>query len=52
MLTSVIETYSEGFVLAINNKWGSGKTTFIRMWEQDLKDRNFKTISFLCVVHL
>jgi hypothetical protein len=46
VLTSVIETYSEGFVLAINNKWGSGKTTFIRMWEQDLKDRNFKTIYF------
>lgn len=46
VLTNVIETYSDGFVLAINNKWGTGKTTFIRMWEQDLKDNKFKTIYF------
>lgn len=46
VLTNVIETYSDGFVLAINNKWGTGKTTFIRMWEQDLKDNEFKTIYF------
>jgi hypothetical protein len=46
VLTNVIKTYSDGFVLAINNKWGTGKTTFIRMWEQDLKDNEFKTIYF------
>jgi hypothetical protein len=46
VLTNVIETYSDGFVLAINNKWGTGKTTFIRMWEQDLRDNGFKTIYF------
>ena len=30
ILTNVIETYSDGFVLALNNKWGTGKTTFIK----------------------
>lgn len=46
ILTSIIENYPEGFVLAINNKWGTGKTTFVRMWEQLLKNKDFKTIYF------
>ena len=45
-LNSLIETYSEGFVLAINNRWGSGKTTFIKMWQQNLINQNYKTIYF------
>ena len=39
ILTGIINSYSEGFVLAINNKWGTGKTTFIKMWQQDLKNK-------------
>lgn len=46
VLTTIVSTYSEGFVLAINNKWGAGKTTFVKMWEQQLKDLNFETIYF------
>ena len=46
VLTALVENYSAGFVLAINNKWGTGKTTFIKMWEQDLKDQGFQTIYF------
>jgi hypothetical protein len=46
VLTGLIENYSNGFVLAINNKWGTGKTTFVKMWEQDLKDREYHTIYF------
>lgn len=45
-LTSIIENYPEGFVLAINNKWGTGKTTFVKMWEQTLKNSGYKTIYF------
>ncbi|MBT0810161.1 hypothetical protein KIH41_02555 [Litoribacter ruber] len=45
-LTSVIENYPDGFVLAINNKWGTGKTTFVKMWEQMLINNDFKTIYF------
>jgi hypothetical protein len=26
VLTDLVNSYSEGFVLAINNKWGTGKT--------------------------
>jgi KAP family P-loop domain len=46
VLTNIVSTYADGFVLAINNKWGTGKTTFIRMWERDLKDKGFKTVLF------
>lgn len=45
-LTDVIKFYSDGFVMAINNKWGTGKTTFIKMWQQYLINDGFKTIYF------
>lgn len=38
VLTSLITTYDDGFVLALNNKWGEGKTTFVRMWQKKFKD--------------
>ena len=46
VLTNIINSYSNGFVLAINNKWGTGKTTFVKMWEQDLKDKEYQTVYF------
>lgn len=46
VLTGIINSYFDGFVLAINNKWGTGKTTFIKMWEQDLKDKKYQTVYF------
>jgi hypothetical protein len=45
-LTSIVRNYADGFVLAINNEWGSGKTTFVKMWQQHLKNDNFQTIYF------
>lgn len=46
VLTSIVSTYADGFVLAINNKWGAGKTTFVKMWEQELKDKDYQTVYF------
>lgn len=45
-LTNIVNFYSDGFVLAINNKWGTGKTTFIKMWQQHLINNDFETIYF------
>ncbi len=45
-LTEIIDTYSNGFVLAIDNKWGAGKTTFIKMWEAKLKKNGYNTVYF------
>ena len=45
-LAKVVETYAEGFVLSINNPWGTGKTTFIKMWQAMLVNQGFKTVYF------
>lgn len=46
VLTDIVKTYTNGFVLAINNEWGTGKTTFVKMWQQQLKNEGFQTIYF------
>jgi len=46
VLTNLVETYADGFVLAINNEWGTGKSTFVKMWQQQLKNQGFKTLYF------
>jgi hypothetical protein len=46
VLTSIVENYADGFVLAVDNEWGTGKTTFIKMWRQYLEDNEFSTLYF------
>lgn len=46
VLTELVGTYADGFVLAINNEWGTGKTTFVKMWQQYLIRHDFQTIYF------
>lgn len=47
ILTDIVSVYSKfGCVLALNGEWGSGKTTFVKMWKQDLENKNFKTLYF------
>jgi nucleoside-triphosphatase THEP1 len=46
VLTNIVNSFADGFVLAINNEWGAGKTTFVKMWQQQLKNEGFQTIYF------
>ncbi|WP_163378449.1 P-loop NTPase fold protein [Cyclobacterium sp. SYSU L10401] len=46
VLSDIVSTFSDGFVLAINNEWGTGKTTFVKMWQQQLRNDSFQTIYF------
>lgn len=47
ILTDIVSFYGQsGCVMAITGEWGSGKTTFIRMWSQMLKNMKFKTLYF------
>lgn len=46
ILAEVIGIYADGFVLAINNEWGTGKTTFVKMWAQELSNRGYRTVYF------
>jgi hypothetical protein len=46
ILTTLVGSYADGFVLAVDNEWGTGKTTFIKMWQQKLNNNAFKTVYF------
>jgi predicted KAP-like P-loop ATPase len=46
VLTEIVGTFADGFVLAINNEWGTGKTTFAKMWMQSLSNDGFQTVYF------
>lgn len=47
-LTSVISNFSplhdESFVLSLNARYGSGKTTFLKMWQTKLEEDGYKVI--------
>ena len=38
-LTDVVLSYQDGVVFALNGAWGSGKTTFVKMWKQYLMNQ-------------
>lgn len=44
-LTKICDLYEDGFVLALNGTWGTGKTSFIEMWVASLQ-KNRKTAYF------
>lgn len=44
ILRYLIMNNADGFVLSINNGWGTGKTTFIRMFMRDLELNQFDKI--------
>lgn len=47
MLTGLCDQFShKGAVLALNGDWGSGKTTFLRMWKQSLLNDGYRPIYF------
>ena len=46
ILTHLIGSVEGPCVLAIDAAWGTGKTTFIRMWSQYLRNENFPVIEF------
>ncbi|MCW3805728.1 KAP family P-loop NTPase fold protein [Plebeiibacterium marinum] len=46
ILTQIITNYTCGFVLGLNSTWGTGKTTFVKMWQQHLKNEGFKTLYY------
>lgn len=45
-LTSIIKSYADGFVMSINNEWGTGKTTFVKMLQAHLTKEGLSTIYF------
>lgn len=46
MLTGVISTVQAPVVLAIDSSWGTGKTTFVKLWKQYLENNKFRCIYY------
>lgn len=46
VLTEFVLSANDSVVVCIDAPWGQGKTTFLRMWEQHLKNNNIPTIYF------
>jgi len=46
ILTQFLKMIKEPFVLAIDSSWGTGKTTFLKMWIELLKSGNTSCIYF------
>lgn len=45
-LTKLVNNYADGFVLALNNEWGAGKTTFVKMWQAHLAKEGVQSLYF------
>jgi len=45
-LTQFVTSTNDSMVVCIDAPWGQGKTTFLKMWEQHLKDNNIPTLYF------
>ena len=43
-LTRIIDNIEMGCTISLTGEWGSGKTTFLRMWRQDLINNRFPTV--------
>lgn len=46
VLTDVVEAYKGGAVIALNGAWGTGKTTFLKMWKQHLENTGFPVVYY------
>ena len=46
VLTSIIGSVEGPCVLSVDAPWGSGKTTFLKIWTQYLRNRDFPVVSF------
>ena len=46
ILTRLVDSFEGPCVLAINASWGTGKTTFLRIWAQCLRKNKFPVVEF------
>ncbi len=46
VITQFVTRLEEPFVLAVDSPWGSGKTTFLKMWLQSLRNEQFPCLYF------
>ena len=45
-LTNLVTDFESPYVVAIDAAWGAGKTTFIKIWTQELRNLNYPVVQF------
>ena len=45
-LTNLVAKLESPYVVAIDAAWGAGKTTFIKIWTQELQNQNYPVVQF------
>jgi predicted KAP-like P-loop ATPase len=45
-LTNLVTNVSDPLVIAVDGQWGSGKTTFLKMWAGELRKAGFPVVYF------
>ena len=45
-LTNLVTNFESPYVVAIDAAWGAGKTTFIKIWTQELRNQNYPVVQF------
>lgn len=46
ILEQILSKGSDGCVMSLNGSWGTGKTTFVKMWQQMLENEGYTTLFF------
>lgn len=46
VLTKIVSNNADSFVISVNGAWGTGKSTFMKMWEATLKANGFQSVYF------
>jgi len=50
-LTNIVVTADDPLVIAVDSEWGTGKTTFLKMWAGELRERDVPVIYFDAFEH-
>jgi hypothetical protein len=50
-LTSLVSNVTDPMVVALDSQWGSGKTTFLKMWAGELRKAGFPVVMFDAFAH-
>ncbi len=45
-LTNIVTNVTDPLVIALDAQWGSGKTTFLKMWAGELRKAGFPVVFF------
>lgn len=46
VLEQMVSAFSDGCVIALHGKWGSGKTTFINMWSEYMRNKKYTVLNY------